>query len=75
MCYFYIFGARYTALIYGRPQPPKEPLVAVLVSLLATLALLVMLSYLAVRFDVNTWQEGMAIAAALWVVDAAVNIR
>lgn len=31
--------------------------------------------WLALRFGIDTWQEGLQLAGVLWVVDACLNIR
>lgn len=58
-----------------RTQLPQRPLNALVGTGAATLALTLALHFLAARFDVHSWQEGLTMAAALLVIDSALNAR
>lgn len=54
---------------------PENPLLPLLSALVSSSILMLLVNYLAIQFGVNTWQQGIKLAAVLWVVDACLNIR
>ncbi|KAL4430690.1 hypothetical protein ABPG75_005946 [Micractinium tetrahymenae] len=61
--------------VFDSTQLPSRPLRALLGNTAASLVLTAALNYLAIRFQVDTWQEGLRMAAALVLIDSCINAR
>lgn len=73
--YWQTFRKAWGRAVYGSDRLPLAPMPPLLASVAVMGALLTGLNLLAIRFGVDTWQEGLQLAAVLWLVDAALNIR
>lgn len=60
---------------YGSAQLPTRPLRSLAGTALAALMLTVAANFLAVRFEVDTWQEGLQMAVSLLLIDTCLNAR
>ena len=56
-------------------QLPRHPLRALFGTFMASLLLTTTLNTLAVRFQIDSWEEGLQMAALLLVLDACLNAR